>query len=356
MSTLDELLAEGREQRVYSGAAWSVGGPQGPTDRGWTGTRSWDGQPLDGNDLWDLASLTKPVVGIAVMALVERGALGLDDTIGTHLQEYRHSDKADLTVRQLLTHTSGIPGQVPLYRDHPTRAQLLEAVRHLPLTAKPDTRVQYSSQGFIILGLVAEAATGQPLQDLVTQLVCTPLGMRRTLFHPAPEHREQAVATENCGWRRSMIVGQVHDENAAVLREPSGHAGLFSTLGDMELLATALADEGRGLLTPATRRPHDGPPHRRLEPASRTRLAGTGRDRLTRRNGVRPPFLRAHRLHRNEPVDRPSHPALRGAADQPGTSDAGQRRDHRPPPRVSRRRRENGGPLAPARVPTWARR
>ncbi|MFD7677256.1 serine hydrolase domain-containing protein [Streptomyces sp. NPDC060187] len=252
MSTLDELLAEGREQHIYSGAAWSVGGPQGPTDRGWTGTRSWDGQPLDGDDLWDLASLTKPVVGIAVMALVERGALGLDDTIGTHLQEYRHSDKADLTVRQLLTHTSGIPGQVPLYRDHPTRAQLLEALRHLPLIAEPDTRVQYSSQGFIILGLIAEAAAGQPLQDLVTQLVCTPLGMRRTLFHPAPEHREQAVATENCSWRRSMIVGQVHDENAAVLREPSGHAGLFSTLGDMELLAIALADEGRGLLTPAT--------------------------------------------------------------------------------------------------------
>lgn len=142
MSTLDELLAEGREQRVYSGAAWSVGGPQGPTDRGWTGTRSWDGQPLDGNDLWDLASLTKPVVGIAVMALVERGALGLDDTIGTHLQEYRHSDKADLTVRQLLTHTSGIPGQVPLYRDHPTRAQLLKPYATCP---SPRNRTHGSS-------------------------------------------------------------------------------------------------------------------------------------------------------------------------------------------------------------------
>ncbi|MYS78015.1 serine hydrolase, partial [Streptomyces sp. SID5926] len=114
MSTPAELLTEGREQRIFSGAAWSVGGPQGPLDRGWTGTRRWDGPPLDGDDLWDLASVTKPIAGLVVMALVERGALGLDDTVGAYLPDYRDGDKAELTVRQLLTHTSGIPGQVPL--------------------------------------------------------------------------------------------------------------------------------------------------------------------------------------------------------------------------------------------------
>ncbi|NUV37362.1 serine hydrolase domain-containing protein, partial [Streptomyces sp. KAI-27] len=156
MSAPAELLAGARARRVFSGAAWSVGDARGPLDRGWTGTRSWEGPPLDGTDVWDLASVTKPVAGLVVMALAERGALGLDSTVGAHLPEYRGGDKAELTVGQLLAHTSGIPGQVPLYRDHPTRASLLEAVRLLPLTAKPGTRVQYSSQGLIILGLIAE--------------------------------------------------------------------------------------------------------------------------------------------------------------------------------------------------------
>ncbi|KAF4406928.1 MULTISPECIES: serine hydrolase [Streptomyces] len=252
MSPLARLLADGRGRRVYSGAAWSAGGPGGPVDRGWTGTRSWDGPPLDGGDLWDLASVTKPVVGLAVMALVERGVLGLDATVGTYLPDYRGGDKAELTLRQLLTHTSGIPGQVALYREHPARASLLDAVRLLPLTAKPGTRVQYSSQGFIILGLIAEAAAGQPLDVLVRDLVCAPLGMRQTVFRPDAEGRARAVATENCPWRGRVVVGEVHDENAVVLGGVGGHAGLFSTLGDMELLGTALAGGGRGLLRPGT--------------------------------------------------------------------------------------------------------
>ncbi|WP_230534995.1 serine hydrolase domain-containing protein [Streptomyces sp. OUCMDZ-3434] len=252
MSALAELLAGARAQRVFSGAAWSVGDARGPLDRGWTGTRSWEGPPLDGADVWDLASVTKPVAGLVVMALVERGVLGLDSTIGAHLPEYRGGDKGELTVRQLLTHTSGIPGQVPLYRDHPTRDSLLEAVRLLPLTAKPGTRVQYSSQGLIILGLIAEAAAGQPLDVLVEELVCAPLGLRDTVFRPDAGRRARAVATEHCPWRGRLVVGEVHDENAVVLGGVGGHAGLFSTLADMERLGTALAAGGRGLLRPDT--------------------------------------------------------------------------------------------------------
>lgn len=252
MSSLAGLIGTGRERRVYSGAAWSVGDAQGPLDRGWSGTRSWGGPALDGSELWDLASVTKPIVSLAVMALVERGALTLEGTVGAYLPDYRGGDKADLTVRQLLTHTSGVPGQVPLYRDHPTRAALLEAVRLLPLTAKPGTRVQYSSQGFIILGLIAEAAAGQPLDALVAGLVCAPLGMRHTVFRPDAERRARAVATEDCPWRGRLVVGEVHDENAVVLGGVGGHAGLFAPLADMELLGAALAGGGRGLLHPET--------------------------------------------------------------------------------------------------------
>lgn len=252
MSELARILAEARDRRVFSGAAWSVGTPDGVVDSGWVGTRWWGGPELNGEDLWDLASVTKPVVGLAVMALAERGALGIEQTIADHLPEYRGGDKAAVTIGQLLTHTSGIPGQVPLYRENPTREALLRAVRNLPLRAAPGERVEYSSQGFMILGLIAEAAADQPLDALVDELVCTPIGMTRTGFNPPAAQRETAVATEECPWRGRIVRGEVHDENAAVLGGIGGHAGLFAPLSDLERLGRVLADRGAGLLSPDT--------------------------------------------------------------------------------------------------------
>ncbi|MEU7341691.1 serine hydrolase domain-containing protein [Streptomyces sp. NPDC007074] len=252
MSTLEDVLVAGRARRVYSGAAWSVGTATGVRDRGWTGTRAWDGAALTGEETWDLASVTKPIVGLAVMALVERGALALEDTVGTHLPDYRGGDKAELTVARLLTHTSGLPGQVQLYRRHPTREALLEALRLLPPRTAPGTRVEYSSQGFILLGLIAESASGAPLDELVDRLVCAPLGMKETGFTPDAALRARAVATEDCPWRGHVVVGQVHDENAVVLGGVGGHAGLFAPLADMERLGRSLAAGAPELLRPET--------------------------------------------------------------------------------------------------------
>ncbi|MEV0844475.1 serine hydrolase domain-containing protein [Streptomyces sp. NPDC049954] len=246
------ILERGRERGLFSGAAWSVGTASGPLDRGWTGTRSWGGEPLDGEDLWDLASVTKPVVGLAVLALADRGALALDDTVGVHLARYRGTDKAPLTIRGLLTHTSGLPGQVPMYRSHPTRAALLDALGTLPLLAPPGERVVYSSQGFMLLGLIAEQAGGQPLDALLDALVLSPLGLRDTGFRPAPQERERCVATEDCPWRGHVVRGEVHDENTVVLGGIAGHAGLFAPLADVERLGVALAAGLPGVLRPQT--------------------------------------------------------------------------------------------------------
>lgn len=246
------VLAEGRARRVFSGAAWSTGTAHGATDRGWLGTRSWDGAELDGTDLWDLASVTKPVVGLVVMALAERGALSLEGTVGELLPRYRGTDKAELTVTALLAHTSGLPGGVPMYRDHSTRESLLAALGTLPLRSAPGVRVEYSSQGFMLLGLIAEQAGGQGLDALVAELVCAPLGLKDTGFTPGPADRDRAVATERCPWRGRTVAGEVHDENAAVLGGIAGHAGLFATLADTERLALALAGGARELLRPET--------------------------------------------------------------------------------------------------------
>ncbi|MFD3493043.1 serine hydrolase domain-containing protein [Streptomyces sp. NPDC058690] len=246
------LLEDGRARGLYSGATWSLGDTAGPYDRGWTGTRSLDGPALDGHDLWDLASVTKPMVGLVVMALVDRGVVGLDDTVGHHLTRYSNSPHAARTVAQLLDHTAGLPGGVPLYRDHPTRESLLTALGSLPRTADPGTHVTYSSQGFMLLGLIAEQATGQGLDRLMTDFVSAPLGLTDTRFRPESADRARAVATEACPWRGRTVVGEVHDENAVVLGGVAGHAGLFSTLADLERLAVSLLGGGPPLLKPDT--------------------------------------------------------------------------------------------------------
>lgn len=246
------LLEEGRTRGLYSGAAWSLGDATGPYDRGWTGTRAVGGPALDGHDVWDLASVTKPIVGLVVMALVDRGVLTLDDTVGHHLARYRSSPHAARTVAQLLDHTSGLPGGVPLYRDHPGRESLLTALGRLPRTSEPGTRVTYSSQGFMLLGLIAEQATGQGLDRLLADLVSAPLGLTGTGFRPGAAARARAVATEACPWRGRTVIGEVHDENAAVLGGVAGHAGLFATLPDLERLARSLLGDGPQLLKPQT--------------------------------------------------------------------------------------------------------
>jgi CubicO group peptidase (beta-lactamase class C family) len=249
---VNELLEKGRHDKVYSAAAWSTGDANGPLDRGFLGTRSWGGPPVEEDDLWDLASVTKPIVGLAVLSLVQSGHLRLDETLSALLPEYRGGDKADVTVFQLLNHTSGLPGGTPLYREHTTRDAWMTAMRTAPLPARPGSRVEYSSQGFVLLGLIAEAVTGTRLDELVRELVRAPAGMTDTRFNPGEADRHRAVSTEDCPWRGRIVTGEVHDENAVVLGGIAGHAGLFSTLGDMERLGAVLAAGGGKLLDTGT--------------------------------------------------------------------------------------------------------
>jgi CubicO group peptidase (beta-lactamase class C family) len=243
---IEAVLAEARDSEIFSAAAWSFGGAGGPQGRGMLGTQSWGGPALNENNRWDIASVTKPIVGLAVMSLIESGHLSLDDTIADHLPDYSHTDKAALTVSQLLTHTSGIPGQTPLFHWNQTRDQLLAAIRELPLLWPPDTDVAYSSQGFIVLGMIAESASGLDLDKLVRQRVTEPVGMPDTTFGLPENERCRAVATEDDPWRGRVVQGEVHDENAVVLEKAAGHAGIFSTLKDLETLGQALCAGGRG--------------------------------------------------------------------------------------------------------------
>ncbi|MDU0201713.1 serine hydrolase domain-containing protein [Paenibacillus sp. MAH-36] len=240
MSRITEFLQQARNEKAFSGAAYAIGNSDGITEQGAVGTLYWDGPSVQPDSIWDLASVTKPIAVLPLMVMLEHGECYLDDVIAHFLPHYKDTDKANLTLRQLLAHTSGIPGQQPLYQTSPTKEELLAAVRNLPLRFAPDTDVEYSSQGYMILGEIIEAIAGDSLDVVLKQLVLEPIGMSQTLFNPGAQLHPRIAATEYCEWRGTTVIGEVHDENAVVMGGMAGHAGLFSTAEDMSQLCQAM--------------------------------------------------------------------------------------------------------------------
>jgi CubicO group peptidase (beta-lactamase class C family) len=244
-TTLTRILDEARAERQFSGAAYMVGTKDRVVEAGVVGTTAWEGgTDVSLDTVWDIASITKPIVAVQAMMLVRTGHLLLTDPVAKFLPDYSDSDKAAITLFQLLTHTSGIPGQQPLYRTAVTRRQLLAAVRALPLRFAPGTSVEYSSAGFMVVGQILEACSAQSLDTLLAEGVLAAVRTRATGFCPAAELEPLIAATEWCPWRGRLVKGSVHDENADVLGGVAGHAGLFSTAGDLSRLARTLLGGG----------------------------------------------------------------------------------------------------------------
>ncbi len=188
----------------------------------------------DGNTVYDLASLTK-VVGLttAVMLAVDEGRLGLDVPVALYLPRFAGPGKDGVTLRHLLTHTSGLPAWRPLYLEAATRDSALALVYATDLEVPPGSHMQYSDLGAILLTEAVEAAWGTGLDSILAQRVFRPLGMTSTTFRPPASWRARIAPTEDDPWRGRILRGEVHDENAARLEGVSGHAGLFSTARDL---------------------------------------------------------------------------------------------------------------------------
>jgi CubicO group peptidase (beta-lactamase class C family) len=208
--------------------------------------------------IYDLASLTKPLVtGLLCAHFVELGELTLDSSISKYLLEFDRPDKAGITVRELLTHTSGLPAWRPIYilaGGEPAGA--LAAIANEPLEFKPGERVVYSDLGFIVLGFLLQRLTGISLDQLAQREIFAPLSLKRSFFNPALAARTGVAACESgnayerdmcerdfpgrdySDWRREIIWGQVHDSNAHFLGGAAGHAGLFSTAAETLRLAS----------------------------------------------------------------------------------------------------------------------
>jgi CubicO group peptidase (beta-lactamase class C family) len=195
--------------------------------------------------LFDLASLTKVVATTtAAMILEDDSLLDLDRTVASYLPELSDSAKAGITVRMLLNHTGGLEAFAPLFREFRGREQYLEQINRRPLRAAPGTTVVYSDWDLILLQLVIERITGEPLDVLVDRRVFRPLGMRHTGYRPPASLRARIAATEVDSARGGLIWGEVHDPNAWAMGGVAGHAGLFGTAGDLAIFAQMLLNGG----------------------------------------------------------------------------------------------------------------
>jgi len=198
-----------------------------------------DARPVTTETVYDLASLTK-VIGLttAAMMLVDSGKLDLDAPVQRYVPAFQGANKERVTIRHLLTHSSGLPAWRPLYAETRTRAEALALVDTTPLLRQPGDTFVYSDLGAMVLTQAVEAIAGERLDSLLANRVFGPLGMPSTRYLPPESWRSRIAPTENdTVFRHRLMRGEVHDENAGRLGGVSGHAGLFSTAPDLARFA-----------------------------------------------------------------------------------------------------------------------
>ncbi|MSR03474.1 MAG: class A beta-lactamase-related serine hydrolase [Gemmatimonadetes bacterium] len=190
--------------------------------------------PVTRRTVYDLASLTKVIaLTTLTMMAVDQGLFRLDDSVSRYLPAFGGGTKSGVTIRHLLTHSSGLPAHRPLWRDAADPAAAMALVLDTPLDTVPGARMVYSDLGAIVLTQIVERAFGQPIDRLFASKVATPLRMTSSRFTPPGRWVKRIAPTERDPWRGRLIRGEVHDENAAFLGGRSGHAGLFSTADDL---------------------------------------------------------------------------------------------------------------------------
>ncbi len=207
--------------------------------------------------IYDLASLTKPLVtGLLCARLVESGVLSLDSSVAQYLEEFNRPDKRPITVRDLLTHTSGLAAWRPLYLTAADREGTLTAIANEKLAYKTGKRVVYSDLGFIVLGFLLERLKGVSFADLARREIIdiaaseTGNGYERAMCEG--DFSSNAAESKLATWREQTIWGEVHDGNAYFLGGAAGHAGLFSSAAETLRLANQFMAGQSELLAPET--------------------------------------------------------------------------------------------------------
>jgi len=196
--------------------------------------------------IFDLASLTKVIATTtAVMQLVERGMISLEDPVADYWPEFKAHGKEDITVRELLTHYSGLRPDLDLKPEWSGYETALPMIVEETPVAVPGTRFIYSDINFETLGEIVRRVSGQPLEVFCAQNIFQPLGMKDTFFSPPPAVHDRIAPTQyQLGETGKMLWGEVHDLTAYNMGGVAGHAGLFSTADDLAIFAQMLLNGG----------------------------------------------------------------------------------------------------------------
>ena len=254
-STAASLLERAVAQKSFPAAVIELGDATGPLWRQAFGRLRFEADaPVTAEDtIFDLASLTKVMATTTlVMQEVERGAIGLDDLVGRYVAAWQGADRVHVTIRDLLAHSAGLTAYVPFYLDYrlgldplrsvchrvespgeeglpsgEVRAEFERAVCRIPLEYAPRTKSVYSDLGFMLLGFILGRDVGLPARF---DAMRSHMGIVEDVqFNPPTLWKSRTAPTGVDSWRGRLLVGEVHDENAATLQGAAGHAGLFGT-------------------------------------------------------------------------------------------------------------------------------
>jgi uncharacterized protein YbbC (DUF1343 family)/CubicO group peptidase (beta-lactamase class C family) len=253
LSVVDGVIQDAIRDHKIPGAVLIVGHNGQVVYRKAYGARALDPkrEPMTLDTVFDMASLTKVMATTpSVMRLFEQGVVKMNDPVARYLPEFAQNGKEDITVRQLLTHYSGLREDIDL-KDHPwegkdTGCRL--AFEEKPAYA-PGSRFLYSDINFIVLGALVERLTGMTLDAYTAKFVFAPLGMQHTRFRPPVAWKAKIAPTER-DENQVMLRGVVHDPTARRMGGVAGHAGVFSTADDAAKFAQALLNGGGRVLTP----------------------------------------------------------------------------------------------------------
>ena len=244
LAVLDPIVQTAIQKHEIPGAVLLVGHDGQVIYRKAFGNRSLEPTraEMTADTIFDIASLTKVIATTtAVMQLVEQGKLRLNDPVVKYIPEFGQNGKDDITVRDLLTHYSGLPADLDLTQPWAGRdVGYSMAFASTPI-AQPETRFIYSDVNFIVLAALIERVSGQPLDTYCEKNIFAPLGMSHTRFRPPADWMKQIAPTQY-DEHNQMLHGVVHDPTVRRMGGVSGQAGLFSTADDLAKFAQALLD------------------------------------------------------------------------------------------------------------------
>ena len=217
-------------------------------------TRDKGAERVKADTVYDVASLTKVIVTTTLtMMLVEQHKLDLDAPVERYLPEFGAAAKSDpnaawrsrITVRMLMLHDSGLPAHRDFFLQANGYEPILKLVLAEPLVYEPGTKVDYSDLGMILEGEIVQRLFGETLDKLAQEKIFKPLGMKNSLFDPPAKMRSRIAPTEyDSTYRKKLVWGEVHDENAWAMGGVAGHAGLFATAGDVAIFAQTVLNGG----------------------------------------------------------------------------------------------------------------